>query len=110
MKQFPLLMLALLYAGQIGAQFNLNLEAGASFNSKNSVRYPNAESSMGDQVDIPKQFGTGSTLFYRIRASYTINNNNRHTISALYAPLLFETEGTFAEAIHLEKHSSLPTT
>jgi len=79
------------------AQFKFDAEFGASFNTRNNVRYPNDENTTANLVDIPDQLGTGQTAFLRLRASYTIND--RHTISGLYAPLTFNSSGSFSRPI-----------
>ena len=79
------------------AQFELDVESGISWNTKNQVRFPNDENSLANLVDVTDELGTGQTFFYRLRGSFTINE--KHVISALYAPLQFETTGQFSEPV-----------
>ncbi len=79
------------------AQFELDVESGISWNTKNQIRFPNGDNSLADLLDVTDELGTGQTFFYRLRGSYVIND--RHVISALYAPLQFETKGQFNEPI-----------
>lgn len=77
------------------AQLFIDAETGAAFNTRNTVQFPNKPKSESDRIDVAKRFSTGSTLYYRLRIGYTIAE--RHTISALYAPLRFSYSGQFSE-------------
>lgn len=79
------------------AQIEFDVESGISWNTKNQIRFPNDDNSLSDLLDVTEDLGTGKTFFYRIRGSYTIND--KHVISALYAPLQFETTGQFVEPV-----------
>lgn len=79
------------------AQFELDVESGVSWNTKNQIRFPNGGNSLADLLDVTDDLGTGKTLFYRLRGSYTVNE--KHVISVLYAPLQFETTGQFTEPV-----------
>lgn len=79
------------------AQFQLDTEFGASFNTKNDIRFPNDATSISDRVNVPEEFGIGKTAFFRLQASYTIAG--RHTILGLFAPLTFNSSGNFSEQI-----------
>ncbi len=79
------------------AQFELDVESGVSWNTKNQIRFPNGDNSLADLLDVTDDLGTGQTFFYRLRGSYIIND--KHVISALYAPLQFETMGQFNEPV-----------
>jgi len=98
-KLFKKVFLFLIFVNvfSLQAQFRLEAEFGASFNTRNNVRYPNEENTTANLVDIPNQLGTGQTAFLRLRASYTIND--KHTISVLYAPLLFKYSGSFSSPV-----------
>ena len=89
------------------AQFEVDAESGISFNTMNDVRYPNEEMTAANLVDVPAELGTGSTFFYRLRAAYTINE--KHTISALYAPLEFVSEGAFSQPVRFGESTYLPS-
>lgn len=67
----------------------------------NDVRYPNAENTTSNLVNVPSELGTATTFFYRLRASYTIAE--RHTISGLFAPLTFNSSGKFSKPIKFGK-------
>lgn len=73
----------------------------------NDVRYPNDENSTSNLIDVPDELGTGTTFFYRLRASYTIAE--RHTVSALFAPLTFNSSGSFSKPIKFGNSTYLPT-
>lgn len=98
-KMFYKNFLNLIFLGAFSAQaqFKFDTEFGASFNTQNSIRYPNNENTTSNLVDVPKQLGTWITPFLRLRASYIIKH--RHTISALYAPLTFKSSGSFSKPI-----------
>ncbi|MGA0555543.1 hypothetical protein ACO2Q8_02760 [Larkinella sp. VNQ87] len=84
-------VLFLLMAGSAQAQLKIDLESGLVLGtSYNNVRIPNRG---GTLVDLSKQLSADPKVFYRARLSYTIAN--RHTISALYAPLTVRYQGTF---------------
>lgn len=90
-------LLFLFVASFTFAQFELDVESGISWNTKNQVRFPNDDNSLADLLNVTDELGNGETFFYRLRGSYTINE--KHVISALYAPLQFETTGQFVEPI-----------
>jgi len=91
------LVLFLVNGLSVKAQFKFDTEFGASFNTRNNIRFPNNENTTSNLVNVPEQFGVGQTAFFRLRASYTIKN--RHTISVLYAPLTFNSSGSFERPI-----------
>jgi hypothetical protein len=75
----------------VHAQLRLDLESGLVLGTPyNEVRIPNTG---GTLVDLSTELSAKPTAFYRIRLGYTINN--RHTISALYAPLTVRYDGAF---------------
>lgn len=71
-------------------QWKLNLETGVVFSGYNDVRIPGDE---GTFFALPDDLSPLSTVFYRLRAQYTLND--RHTFSLLYAPLTVNYEGAF---------------
>jgi hypothetical protein len=79
----------------VDAQLFFNVETGMAFNTRNTVQFPNESNSQSDRIDITDEFSNGQTWFYRLRAGYTIAE--RHTISALYAPLSFSYREAFSE-------------
>jgi opacity protein-like surface antigen len=73
------------------AQFKLDLEGGLVYGTNyNKIRIPASDGSL---VNISNDLDVTATVFYRIRAGYTIAN--RHTISVLYAPLTVKYSGAF---------------
>jgi hypothetical protein len=77
-------------------QFRLDLESGlVTGTNYNEVRIPN---SGGSLFDLSRDLQAKPTVFYRIRAGYTLGN--RHTISALYAPLTVQYTGQFDQPIN----------
>lgn len=81
----------LLFLSTAQAQFQLDLESGAVLGTNyNDVRIPNAG---GTLINLSSDLSAQPTVFYRIRANYTLGD--RHTISALYAPLTVRYEGNF---------------
>ncbi len=81
---------------KVQAQFLLDVESGAVFNTKyNQVRIPG---NMGTTFDLTKDLQTNPTWFYRIRAGYTVAG--KHTISLLFAPLTLMYSGDFNNAVN----------
>lgn len=79
----------------VQAQFLLDVESGAVFNSRyNEVQVPG---NTGTRFDLSKDFSGNSTFFYRIRAGITLSD--RHTISLLYAPLRVKSTATPGQEI-----------
>ena len=78
------------------AQFQLDLESGAVLGTNyNDIRIPNTG---GTLFNLSSELTAQPKVFYRIRANYTIGN--RHTFSALYAPLTVRYEGNFGQSIN----------
>lgn len=78
------------------AQFRLDVEGGLVFGTNyNDIRIPGVG---GTLVDVSDQLKVSPEIFYRLRAGYTIAN--RHTISALYAPLTVEYNGSFDQDVN----------
>ena len=50
------------------AQFELDVESGISWNTKNQIRFPNGDNSLADLLDVTEDLGAGQTFFYRLRA------------------------------------------
>lgn len=88
-KNLFVMALFCLFSANSQAQFLLDLETGAVFNSRyNRIRVPGEG---GTQFDLAKEFNTDPAFFYRIRVGYTFGK--RHTVSALYAPLQVKSTG-----------------
>ncbi len=80
----------------IMAQFKLDLEGGVVLGTNyNDIRLPGTS---GTLVDVNKQLEISPRIFYRVRAGYTIAD--RHTISALYAPLTVKYSGSFDQNVN----------
>ncbi len=91
-------MLAVLWltSFSLRAQWRLDLESGLVLGTNyNEVRIPNQG---GTLVDLADELSIKPKVFYRARLGYTIAN--RHTISALYAPLTVRYEGAFAQPVN----------
>ncbi|GAB3908664.1 hypothetical protein GCM10028803_44720 [Larkinella knui] len=102
-------VLLLLIALPSQAQLRLDLESGLVLGTAyTEVRIPNQG---GTLVDLSKQLRADPQVFYRARLGYTIAN--RHTISALYAPLTVRFQGRFNQDINFNNvlfPASQPTT
>ncbi|GAB3916895.1 hypothetical protein [Larkinella terrae] len=86
----------LLLALPLRAQLKLDLESGVVLGTAyTDVRIPNRG---GTLVDLAKELSANPKVFYRARLGYTIAN--RHTISALYAPLTVRYQGRFGQDIN----------
>lgn len=94
MKNILFFSIAFTFPFALAAQFFVDAETGAAVNTSNSVQFPNEANSESDRINVIDEFENGSTWYYRLRLGYTIAE--RHTISALYAPLDFSYEGQFA--------------
>ena len=78
----------------VQAQFQLDVESGAAVSGYNHVRIPGEG---GTLIDLSESLESNATFFYRLRLSYTINET--HVISALFAPLTLEYDGTFGQEL-----------
>lgn len=94
---FAALTIALLIGpSQAQAQVWLDLESGLVLGTPyNNVRIPNQG---GTKFNLAEDLSVKPKVFYRIRLGYTIAD--RHTISALYAPLTVRYEGAFPQAVN----------
>jgi len=88
------LLIALFFSEAANAQLFIDAETGLAFNTSNTVQFPNEPNSMSDRINVTDEFENGDTWYYRLRLGYTIAD--KHTISALYAPLEFSYEGQFS--------------
>ncbi len=78
------------------AQLRLDSESGGVLGtSYNVVRIPNTG---GTRFDLARELTAKPKLFFRARLGYTLAN--RHTISALYAPLTVRYDGSFGQTIN----------
>ncbi len=76
------------------AQLELNVETGAALSGYNKVRIPGEG---GTFINFAEALEPTPTAFYRLRLSYTINE--KHTITALFAPLTIRYNGTFGQEL-----------
>jgi hypothetical protein len=72
----------------VQAQASFDIESGFVFTGYNNVRI---SGSQGTLFSLKDDFDAKPSAFVRIRAGYTIKT--RHSISALYAPLLIKSDG-----------------
>lgn len=90
--RFFTLILIMLTAGSFKSLFPqalVDLETGLVFTGYNDVRIPGDQ---GTLFSLNKDLKADSRTFVRVRLSYVISE--RHTISALYAPLTILSEGS----------------
>jgi hypothetical protein len=79
---------------KIGAQININVEAGMVTTGYNDIRIPGDS---GTLFSLNHDLNAESSVYFRLRGSYTFSS--RHTISLLYAPLVVNSDGTTAKQI-----------
>lgn len=91
---YPLLF-TLLSTTSLYAQLWVDAESGLVLGTPyNKISIPNEE---GTRFDLGKEFKITPIAFYRLRVGYTFND--RHTITALYAPLTATYEGEFDRTV-----------
>jgi len=89
-------ILSLLLALPGSAQFKADIETGLITGTNyNNVWIPNTGGTLFNLAD---ELTVKPKVFYRLRLSYTIAN--RHTISALYAPLTVRYKGQFNQTVN----------
>jgi hypothetical protein len=76
---------------------SVELEGGAVWSSRNSVRIPGDS---GTRFDLNRLMGTGPSGFARINATYDFNH--RHGIRVLYAPLQVSGTGPLAQTTRFD--------
>ena len=91
-------LLFLLIPSALRAQWVLDLESGAAFSGYNNVRIPGDE---GTLINVSDLDGGSITSFYRIRLSYTLNE--KHTFSALFAPLDIRYDGLPGQSVRFQE-------
>ena len=72
----------------LNAQATFDIESGLVFTGYNNVRIPGNQ---GTLFSLKDDFNAQANAFIRIRAGYTMKS--RHTLTALYAPLIVKSEG-----------------
>jgi hypothetical protein len=85
----------LLLCATARADFSLDFETGAVWSGKNDVRIPGDSGDLFSLTDDLK--ADQPAAFFRARATWHIND--RHDVSALYAPLSMDYSGTFDRSI-----------
>jgi hypothetical protein len=78
----------ILFASQLQAQFDLDVETGVAFSGYNDVRIPGDG---GTLFSFSEELDAESGIFFRLRVFY--NFNERHHLIALYAPLTINSTG-----------------
>lgn len=97
-------LLILLSGTSTYAQLWVDAESGAVLGTPyNKISIPNDG---GTRFDLGKEFKITPIAFYRLRLGYTIND--RHTITALYAPLTATYEGEFDRTITFNQQNFAP--
>lgn len=85
------------------AQLRLDIETGVVFSGYNDVRIPNET---GTEISLTDDLKTDPNLFSRAKLIYKIND--KHTISALVAPLRLEAEGKVNKVVRFEDEEFPP--
>jgi hypothetical protein len=88
-------LLIIMLPDSLNAQFTLDLESGLISTGYNDVRIPGDE---GTLFSLNEDLDSDSKAFLRIRFNYAIGD--RHTLSALYAPLTVPSEGRFTNEVN----------
>lgn len=73
----------------VEAQWFVDIESGYVFNGYNDVQIPG---NIGTRFSLTDDLKAESAIFYRIRMGVQLNE--RHTLSALFAPLSIQASGT----------------
>jgi len=94
---FCILFMVFFLNTSANAQALIDVETGAVFTGYNNVRIPGDQ---GTLFSLKDDLIAETTIFYRLRAGYTINS--RHTLSLLYAPLETKSEGSAPNDILFE--------
>ncbi|MCE6993092.1 hypothetical protein [Dyadobacter sp. CY323] len=95
LNAITLILLSIL-STPLHAQLKLDLEGGVVFGTNyNKVRIPNAG---GTTVNLAHELAINPKAFYRIRAAYVLGE--RHTISALFAPLTVKYNGSLGRDVN----------
>ena len=79
------------------AQFYLDIESGVVLSGYNDVRSPGTT---GTRLSLSEELEADPTFFFRARLGFTFRE--RHTLMALYAPLLVESEGQVDRIVAFE--------
>ncbi len=82
------------------AQVDLDIETGVAFSGYNDVRVPGKG---GTPISLSEELEADPEVFYRIRVFYHFNE--RHHLSALYAPLSIHSSGQLNRALVFESET-----
>ena len=88
MRYFIFFFSALCTALPLSAQWSIDVESGAAYNSSNTFRIPGDS---GTKVSLANEFDCEPVMFSRFRVGYA--NNPRESWSVLIAPLYFSGDG-----------------
>jgi len=98
MKRFTLIVLffsgCLFFTGTANAQLFFDVESGYVFNGYNDVQIPG---DTGTRFSLTEDLKAESSFFYRLRMGMILGE--RHTISALYAPLSIQASGSLNKPV-----------
>lgn len=86
------LLVSILFAPMLYAQFDFDVETGAVFSGYNDVRIPGEG---GTLFSLSKDLQADSEFFYRIRLFYDFNP--RHHLGVLFAPLSIHSTGQLGQ-------------
>jgi hypothetical protein len=98
-----LILVFCMIGGNLYAQLKLDIETGVVFSGYNDVRIPNET---GTDISLTDDLETDPNLFSRAKLIYTIND--KHTITALVAPLRLEAEGSINKTVRFEDEEFPP--
>jgi len=87
----------LLPVSGLSGQFSVDYERGVVWSGYNDVRIPG---DVGTEFSLVDDLDTESDGYFRLRASWTLGE--RHTVSALYAPLTLQADGAVADPLTFE--------
>jgi hypothetical protein len=85
----------ILFARDVPASWNLDMEGGEVFNSYNDVRIPG---DTGTRFSLTDDLNADPSGFFRARAGYDFGA--RHSVSALVAPLRVHSSGTIDRQVN----------
>ncbi len=94
------LILLLILISSSFASSMLDIESGIVFPGYNNVKIPRET---GTRFSLYNEIKTDPAVFFRLRYTYTINN--RHNISALYAPLSLKGWGILSAPVTYEGYT-----
>ena len=102
---FVLAIFLFLSPHEVFGQLKLDIETGVVFSGYNDVRIPNET---GTKISLTDDLDTEANLFSRVRLIYKIND--KHTLTALAAPLRLEADGSVNKTIRFYGEEFPPNT